>query len=341
MAWSFGHFLIVVLALLLGLAAGWLLRGRQDARTRGSSITDGDPVAGTAVLASPEPAAVSDPGQAPATVDPAPSAVADPPAPVDTITESAVVSPAHDGPASDVDPADMALTGDPEPTPVIAPRPVPVAERTTPDAPAASDEPSTGPTGATQPAPAVEQPAEPVAASTEVAEPVAADAPAPASPADEPVAADIPAPVSAVEEPVAAETPVPASPGDEPVAAAAEPAGGTDEAAGDPEPAAPAPRPAVATPPVRPVAAAAVEVDDFRRIQGVGPKMAAALQEAGVRTYRQLAELDEAGLRELIRGAGLRAAPGLATWPQQAKVLAGAPDEVVAALPTAGGPDQA
>ncbi|MEU8300725.1 hypothetical protein AB0C04_26005 [Micromonospora sp. NPDC048909] len=325
MAWSFGHFLIVVLALLLGLAAGWLLRGRQDARTRGSSITDGDPVAGTAVLATPAPTAVSDPGQAPATVDPAPNAVADPPAPVDTVTEPAVVSSAHDGPPSDVDPADMALTGDPEPAPVIAPRPVPVAERTIPDEPTASDEPATEPTGATRSAPAGE-PAEPVAATTEV---------------DEPAAADISTPATPVEEPVAADTPVSASPAAAPVVAGAEPADGTDEAVGNPEPVAPAPRPAVATPPVRPVAAAAVEVDDFRRIQGVGPKMAAALQEAGVRTYRQLAELDEAGLRELIRGAGLRAAPGLATWPQQAKVLAGAPDEVVAALPTAGGPDQA
>ncbi|MEV0811386.1 helix-hairpin-helix domain-containing protein [Micromonospora sp. NPDC050200] len=64
--------------------------------------------------------------------------------------------------------------------------------------------------------------------------------------------------------------------------------------------------------------------DDFRRIQGVGPKMAAALQAAGIRTYRQLAELDEAALRDTIRAAGLRAAPSVATWPQQAKLLAGA-----------------
>jgi predicted flap endonuclease-1-like 5' DNA nuclease len=81
--------------------------------------------------------------------------------------------------------------------------------------------------------------------------------------------------------------------------------------------------------------------DDFRRIQGVGPKMAAALQAAGIRTYRQLAELDEAALRETIRGAGLRAAPSLATWPQQAKVLAGAPQEAAAALPAAVGGDDA
>ncbi|WP_027661141.1 helix-hairpin-helix domain-containing protein [Salinispora fenicalii] len=62
--------------------------------------------------------------------------------------------------------------------------------------------------------------------------------------------------------------------------------------------------------------------DDFRRIQGIGPKMAAALQAAGIRTYQQLAELDEPALRDLIRGAGLRGAASLPTWPQQAKVLA-------------------
>ncbi|GAB3936277.1 hypothetical protein GCM10027614_12520 [Micromonospora vulcania] len=89
----------------------------------------------------------------------------------------------------------------------------------------------------------------------------------------------------------------------------------------------------LATADTTPNGAAADQADDFRRIQGVGPKMAAALQAAGVRTYGQLAELDEPALRDLIRTAGLRAAPGLASWPQQARVLAGAGDEVVAVLP--------
>nr|WP_258400276.1 hypothetical protein [Micromonospora saelicesensis] len=116
--------------------------------------------------------------------------------------------------------------------------------------------------------------------------------------------------------------------------------------------AAEAERSAVAAPPVRPTAAATPPVrsaadttissvdadptgpaDDFRRIQGIGPKMAAALQDAGVRTYGQLGELDEPALRDLIRAAGLRAAPGLASWPQQARVLAGAGDEMAAVLP--------
>ncbi|GAB3842856.1 hypothetical protein GCM10029963_16580 [Micromonospora andamanensis] len=54
--------------------------------------------------------------------------------------------------------------------------------------------------------------------------------------------------------------------------------------------------------------------------------MAAALHGAGIRTYRQLAELDEAALRETIRSAGLRATASLVTWPQQAKVLAAQAD---------------
>ncbi|MCM0679125.1 DUF4332 domain-containing protein, partial [Micromonospora phytophila] len=96
-----------------------------------------------------------------------------------------------------------------------------------------------------------------------------------------------------------------------------------------------------ATPPVRPTAEATQAADDFRRIQGVGPKMASALLAAGIRTYRQLAELDEAALRETIRGAGLRATPSLATWPQQAKVLAGAPDEAATVLPAVVGGENA
>ncbi|MEV4727965.1 DUF4332 domain-containing protein [Micromonospora humida] len=79
--------------------------------------------------------------------------------------------------------------------------------------------------------------------------------------------------------------------------------------------------------------------DDFRRIQGVGPKMAAALQAAGIHSYRQLAALDEASLRETIRAARLRATASLATWPQQAQVLAGAGAEAERVLPTPTGGD--
>ena len=183
-----------------------------------------------------------------------------------------------------------------------------------------------------EPAPAQEE-ATPVAETTV---PPTVDA---AEPADAEPAADAAEPADAAAEPAEAEQPAtvepePASTVTEPVAAEVEPA------AAPAEPVAPATIPVPRTP-VENGAAATAEpatpdngpADDFRKIQGIGPKMAAGLQDAGIRTYRQLAELDEAALREVIKAAGLRAAPGLATWPQQAKVLAGA--EPV--LPAAGG----
>ncbi|WP_244200588.1 hypothetical protein [Micromonospora arborensis] len=310
MAWSIGHSLIVVLALVLGLAAGWLLRGRRGAQGsgQGRSIVDGDPVAGLAVISTPTTAATTDEAQPAAAVDPAPTAVADEPVPVDTVSApAAVTAPVDPTPAetpSSVDPADMALTD--------APPPVPTAE----------------PVDATElHEPAVESTPEPVAVEEQ---PAPAAVVSPRLPADDLPADDAPAEVTAVD-PLPAETPVSA----ESVDADAEPT-----------------RPVVATPPVRPTASATPPVrtaadtttsgvdadptgpaDDFRRIQGIGPKMAAALQDAGVRTYGQLGELDEPALRDLIRAAGLRAAPGLASWPQQARVLAGAGDEMAAVLP--------
>jgi predicted flap endonuclease-1-like 5' DNA nuclease len=62
--------------------------------------------------------------------------------------------------------------------------------------------------------------------------------------------------------------------------------------------------------------------DDLTRIEGIGPKMAAALKAAGITSYAQLAETDEAGLRAAIAAAGMRFSPSLVTWPQQAKLLA-------------------
>jgi predicted flap endonuclease-1-like 5' DNA nuclease len=62
--------------------------------------------------------------------------------------------------------------------------------------------------------------------------------------------------------------------------------------------------------------------DDLTRIEGIGPKMAAALVAAGITTYAQLADTGEAGLRAAIAAAGMRFSPSLVTWPQQAKLLA-------------------
>ncbi|MEU4335742.1 hypothetical protein AB0F59_14030 [Micromonospora lupini] len=355
MEWSIGHSLIVVLALLLGLAAGWLLRGRQDARAsgQGRSIVDGDPVAGLAVIDAPVPPAATDEAAPVASVDAPPAAVADEPTPVDTVSAPAAVTTPDDSAPNAVDTGDMALTD--------APPPAPATERTdaVDDTPAFAADPEPV-TADEQPAPAtVIAPRQPMDDSTDTlpseaphAEATLAEStPAESTPAEDTPAADtqveanpaqttyaeaIPAETSPVEstqaevpqaETTYAEvTPVEATPA---VAASATSA---DVADAEPERATPPVRVGDTTPTqadTEPTGPA----DDFRRIQGVGPKMAAALQEAGVRTYAQLGELDEPALRDLIRAAGLRAAPALATWPQQARVLAGAGDQVNAVLP--------
>ncbi|MFI7575572.1 hypothetical protein [Micromonospora sp. NPDC049497] len=300
MAWSFGHWLILIVALAVGAVAGWALRDRRGAAAAAGHtepIVEGerDPVA--AVVTTPAPTATVDEARPDATVDPAPTAVADHPVPGDALTEDrptpAVDRPAPaDAAAGDVDPADMVLTGDPVPAP--------------------RDE--------VPPAPPIDD----AGRDTEVVLPVAAHLTGPVD--TTPAAADDTDEVT---------TPVAAGPTTDTSSDALPTPVATDDEPSVPAAPVPAPRADVATPPARPTADAG-GADDFRRIQGVGPKIAAALQAAGIHTYRQLADLDEAALREVVRSAGLRSAPGLATWPQQAKVLAGAPD-TAAVLP--GGTD--
>jgi len=62
--------------------------------------------------------------------------------------------------------------------------------------------------------------------------------------------------------------------------------------------------------------------DDLQRIEGIGPKIASVLAADGVRSYRRLAALDEDDLRRILTGAGVTFAPSVATWPQQARLLA-------------------
>lgn len=95
----------------------------------------------------------------------------------------------------------------------------------------------------------------------------------------------------------------------------------------------------VAAEPVR-VAAEAVAAhgvavavaDDLERIEGIGPKMRAALLDAGIRTYEQLAGADEATLRHAIEAHGLKFAPSIVTWARQAQLLADGDEEGFADL---------
>jgi predicted flap endonuclease-1-like 5' DNA nuclease len=61
--------------------------------------------------------------------------------------------------------------------------------------------------------------------------------------------------------------------------------------------------------------------DDLAVIEGIGPKIAGVLREAGINTFAQLAATDVARLTEILQGANLRlAAPE--SWPEQAELAA-------------------
>ena len=61
--------------------------------------------------------------------------------------------------------------------------------------------------------------------------------------------------------------------------------------------------------------------DDLKRIEGIGPKTAAALQGAGVRTFAQLAAMSVEDVQDLLRQAGVRVGVS-ETWMAQAGSLA-------------------
>ncbi|HEY5573450.1 MAG TPA: hypothetical protein VIK64_10595 [Anaerolineales bacterium] len=64
-----------------------------------------------------------------------------------------------------------------------------------------------------------------------------------------------------------------------------------------------------------------VKEDDFRKIEGIGPKVNQLLHDSGIRTYEQLASQSEGQLRAILREANLAMInPG--AWPHQAKLAA-------------------
>ena len=68
--------------------------------------------------------------------------------------------------------------------------------------------------------------------------------------------------------------------------------------------------------------AVAVEPDDLKRIEGIGPKIEKILQDAGIFTFAQLAATEVSLLEKIVReDAGLRIAfPS--SWPEQARLAA-------------------
>ena len=60
--------------------------------------------------------------------------------------------------------------------------------------------------------------------------------------------------------------------------------------------------------------------DNLKRIEGIGPKTAAILNEAGISTFQELADLSANEIKNILRAAKGRGVP--TTWPAQAKLAA-------------------
>jgi predicted flap endonuclease-1-like 5' DNA nuclease len=78
----------------------------------------------------------------------------------------------------------------------------------------------------------------------------------------------------------------------------------------------------VSGPPGRSISHGEAVSDDLTLIEGIGPKMSAALISANISTFAKLAEATEEQLRSAISAAGMRFSPSLPTWSQQATYAA-------------------
>ncbi len=66
-----------------------------------------------------------------------------------------------------------------------------------------------------------------------------------------------------------------------------------------------------------------VETDDLKKIEGIGPKIAGILNDAGINTFKDLAESDTDKVRSLLEKAGGRyKSHDPSTWVEQAKFAA-------------------
>ena len=64
------------------------------------------------------------------------------------------------------------------------------------------------------------------------------------------------------------------------------------------------------------------EPQDLKRIEGIGPKIDAALKAQGFVTYARVAAATEDELRAAIKAEGVRFAPSASSWARQAQLLA-------------------
>jgi predicted flap endonuclease-1-like 5' DNA nuclease len=68
-------------------------------------------------------------------------------------------------------------------------------------------------------------------------------------------------------------------------------------------------------------AEAQVEADNLTKIEGIGPKVAKALSDAGISTFEALANSQVEDIQKILSDAGLKMMDAT-TWPQQAKLAA-------------------
>jgi hypothetical protein len=67
--------------------------------------------------------------------------------------------------------------------------------------------------------------------------------------------------------------------------------------------------------------ATAEEPDDLKKIEGIGPKVAGLLNEAGITTFQQMVDAGAEKLEVILDEAGLQMIDA-DTWPEQAKLAA-------------------
>ncbi len=67
-------------------------------------------------------------------------------------------------------------------------------------------------------------------------------------------------------------------------------------------------------------ASAEVVADNLAKIEGIGPKIARTLNDAGINSFEQLAAASAENLRNILKAAGLSAVP--TTWSRQAEMAA-------------------
>jgi hypothetical protein len=64
------------------------------------------------------------------------------------------------------------------------------------------------------------------------------------------------------------------------------------------------------------------KADDLKIIEGVGPKIASVLNEAGITTFAHMALKSAGDLRKILDDAGIGAIADPTTWPEQAALAA-------------------